>query len=72
MVSLGREQGRPLELPGTVSEVSFLGSVIRVRVQVADLHLSLDTFNNPAAAPPRIGEQTVVSFSPEDVLVIAS
>ena len=72
VVSLGREQGRPLELPGTVSEVSFLGSVIRVRVQVADLHLSLDTFNNPAAAPPRIGEQTVVTFSPEDVLVIVN
>ena len=54
-----------------MSEVSFLGSVIRVRVQVEDLFLSLDTFNNPAAAPPAIGEATVVSFSPDDVLVIA-
>ena len=71
VVSLGSEPGRPLELPGTVSEVSFLGSVIRVRVQVEDLVLSLDTFNNPAAAPPAIGEATVVSFSPDDVLVIA-
>jgi putative spermidine/putrescine transport system ATP-binding protein len=71
VVSLGSEPGRPLEIPGTVSEVSFLGSVIRVRVQVEDLLLSLDTFNNPAAAPPAIGQPTVVSFSADDVLVIA-
>jgi putative spermidine/putrescine transport system ATP-binding protein len=72
VVSLGSANGRPLELPGTVSEVSFLGSVIRVRVRVEDQFLSLDTFNNPAAAPPEIGQETVVSFSPKDVLVIAS
>jgi putative spermidine/putrescine transport system ATP-binding protein len=46
--------------------------VIRVRVRVEDQFLSLDTFNNPAAAPPAIGQETVVSFSPKDVLVIAS
>jgi putative spermidine/putrescine transport system ATP-binding protein len=72
VISLGSHPGRPLELPGRVAEVSFLGSVIRVRVQVGDFHLSLDTFNNPAVAPPRLGEERVVSFSPEDVLVIPS
>jgi putative spermidine/putrescine transport system ATP-binding protein len=70
VVSLGSADGRALELPGMVSEVSFLGSVIRVRVQVEDLYLSLDTFNNPASAPPEVGRPTVVSFSPQDVLVI--
>jgi putative spermidine/putrescine transport system ATP-binding protein len=72
VVSLGSHPARPLELPGQVAEVSFLGSVIRVRVQVGDFHLSLDTFNNPAVAPPQLGEERVVSFSPEDVLVIPS
>ena len=72
VVSLGSHPDRPLELPGRVAEVSFLGSVIRVRVQVGDFHLSLDTFNNPAVAPPLVGEERMVSFSPEDVLVIPS
>ena len=70
VVSLGGIDGRGLQLPGRVAEVSFLGSVIRVRVQLGEQMLSLDTFNNPAAAPPSPGEETVVSFSPEDVLVI--
>ncbi len=60
-----------LDLPGTVTEVNFLGSVIRLRVQVGDILLSLDTFNTPAARPPRPGEDTVVSFLPQDVLVLA-
>jgi putative spermidine/putrescine transport system ATP-binding protein len=72
VISLGSHPGRPLELPGRVAEVSFLGSVIRVRMQVGDFHLSLDTFNNPAVAPPQLGEERMVSFSPEDVLVIPS
>ena len=72
VVSLGSHPARPLELPGRVAEVSFLGSVIRVRVQVGDFYLSLDTFNNPAVAPPRLEEERVVSFAPEDVLVIPS
>jgi putative spermidine/putrescine transport system ATP-binding protein len=72
VVSLGEVNGQRLRLPGKVAEVSFLGSVIRVRVQVDEHILSLDTFNNPASAPPSPGEETWISFAPEDVLVIPS
>ena len=50
--------------------VSFLGSVIRVRVALGKEAVSLDTFNSPASPPPKVGEKAEISFSPEDVLVL--
>ncbi|WP_395017950.1 ABC transporter ATP-binding protein [Dongia sp.] len=57
-------------LEGTIDDVSFLGSVVRVRVKIEDNAISLDTFNNPNAAPPQPGAPVVVSFTPNDVLVL--
>ena len=49
-ISLGRQPGRDSSLSGEISEVHFLGSVIRVRVGIGGNTVSLDTFNSP---PPR-------------------
>ena len=57
-------------MPGTIREVSFLGSVIRVRVDVGGALLSLDTFNSPASPPPVAGEQAEISFSSSDMLIL--
>jgi putative spermidine/putrescine transport system ATP-binding protein len=57
-------------LGGTIDEVSFLGSVVRIRVKIDDASISLDTFNNPSAIPPQRGAPVVVSFTPNDVLVL--
>ena len=57
-------------MEGTIEEVSFLGSVVRVRVRFKDNVISLDTFNNPGLAPPARGARVTVSFAPEDVLVL--
>ncbi len=57
-------------LDGTIEEVSFLGSVVRVRVRFAENAVSLDTFNNPNAPPPKYGDKVTVSFAPEDLLVL--
>jgi putative spermidine/putrescine transport system ATP-binding protein len=57
-------------LGGTIDEVSFLGSVVRIRVKIDDDAISLDTFNNPSAIPPQRGAPVVVSFTPHDVLVL--
>ena len=32
--------------------------------------VSLDTFNNPAKPPPKVGEKTEISFSSADLLVL--
>jgi len=69
-ISLGRQPGREATLGGEISEVSFLGSVIRVRVGLGNQAVSLDTFNSPASPPPKVGEKAEISFSPEDVLVL--
>ena len=42
-------------LAGTIEEVSFLGSVVRMRVRLQDNAISLDTFNNPGAAATGAG-----------------
>jgi putative spermidine/putrescine transport system ATP-binding protein len=57
-------------MQGTIEEVSFLGSVIRIRVRFRDNVISLDAFNNPNVSPPERGAQATVSFTPEDVLVL--
>jgi putative spermidine/putrescine transport system ATP-binding protein len=57
-------------LAGTIEEVDFLGSVVRVRTRFTENAVSLDTFNNPNAPPPRHGDKVTVSFAPEDILVL--
>jgi putative spermidine/putrescine transport system ATP-binding protein len=69
-ISLGKQPGRDASLGGEISEVSFLGSVIRVKVGLGKHAVSLDTFNNPATPPPSVGDRTEISFSSEDLLVL--
>ncbi len=57
-------------LLGTIEEVSFLGSVVRIRVRLGELALSLDTFNNPGMPPPERGAPAAVTFAAEDLLVL--
>jgi putative spermidine/putrescine transport system ATP-binding protein len=57
-------------LRGRVKEVSFLGSVVRVRMALAPQILSFDTFYTAAARPPAVGEEVEVHFAPGDLLVL--
>ncbi|WP_323022373.1 ABC transporter ATP-binding protein [Pararhodobacter sp.] len=57
-------------LPARVTEVHFLGSVIRIRVETGGTSLSLDTFNRPETPPPPLGSQTEVSIAASDVIVL--
>jgi putative spermidine/putrescine transport system ATP-binding protein len=71
-VSLNGIGGKRNRLDGTIEEVNFLGSVVRIRVRFRENAVSLDTFNNPNAPPPKHGEKVTVSFAPEDLLVLES
>ncbi|WP_457585087.1 ABC transporter ATP-binding protein [Ensifer canadensis] len=71
-VALGRKEDGNVVLSGHISEVHFLGSVIRVRVAVAGQFLSLDTFNQPDRPPPAVGVPVEVSVSDRDLLVLAA
>jgi putative spermidine/putrescine transport system ATP-binding protein len=69
-IALGKQPGRDASLAGQIADVSFLGSVIRVKVSIGSNAVSLDTFNNPSAPPPIVGEQTEISFSASDLLIL--
>ncbi len=58
-------------LHGSIEEVSFLGSVVRIRVRFKDNTISLDTFNNPGVAPPQRGQAADVTFARQDLLVLS-
>jgi putative spermidine/putrescine transport system ATP-binding protein len=59
-------------LPGTVVDVAFLGSVVRVNTSVGPdaTSVNVDTFNNPNLAVPPAGSPVVLSFPPEACLVL--
>ncbi len=48
-LSLAPRPARPGRSRGTIQDISFLGSVVRLKVDVAGTRLSIDTFNDPSA-----------------------
>ncbi|HET7472066.1 MAG TPA: ABC transporter ATP-binding protein, partial [Candidatus Limnocylindrales bacterium] len=69
-IELG-EAGGANRLRGTVEDVSFLGSIVRTRLKIADdATLSFDQFNDPALAASAIGDTITVSFPAEATLVL--
>jgi putative spermidine/putrescine transport system ATP-binding protein len=69
-VELG-EGGGANRLRGKIEDVSFLGSIVRTRIRVADdASLSFDQFNDPALAPASIGDPVTVSFPTEATLIL--
>ena len=59
-------------LPATVTDIAFLGSVVRVTADIGGgVTVDVDTFNNPNLAVPARGAQTRLSFPPEAALVLA-
>jgi putative spermidine/putrescine transport system ATP-binding protein len=70
-IELGTNGGSN-RLTGTVEDISFLGSIVRIRSRLdgEGTTLSLDTFNDPALTPPAIDSSVTVSFPPEACLVL--
>jgi putative spermidine/putrescine transport system ATP-binding protein len=69
-VTLQDQRADRNKLNGTIEEVSFLGSIVRIRVRFKESAISLDTFNNPGSAPPERGQAATVSFAREDLLAL--
>jgi putative spermidine/putrescine transport system ATP-binding protein len=76
MITLDGIDGQPVDganrVPATVTDVAFLGSVVRVSTKVGDgTTVHVDTFNNPNLAVPPAGSPVTLSFPPEACLVLA-
>lgn len=70
-VSLDARKSHDTSVAATIEEVHFLGSVIRTRVRLGKNKLSLDSFNDPAIAPPQRGDAVTVHFAAHDLLVLS-
>lgn len=68
-VSLG-QNGHDIGLTGRITDVDFLGSVIRLRAELGGQTIAFDTFNTSVGAPPKIGETVVLGLRTADLMVI--
>nr|QIQ10671.1 Spermidine/putrescine import ATP-binding protein PotA [uncultured bacterium] len=69
-VTLATDDSRDIVLTGKVSEVNFLGSVIRLTVDLGENAINLDTFNDQRTPPPTHGTPVRVGIASSDVLVL--
>jgi putative spermidine/putrescine transport system ATP-binding protein len=69
-VSLLNGTGRDIVLDGRVADVSFLGSVIRLRVELGANSVDLDTFNDQRTPPPAHGAPVKVGIAASDIFVL--
>ena len=53
-----------------IENITFLGSVVRVHILIGKSLFTMDTFNYPSLALPRIGAMDQVTCSREAVLVL--
>jgi putative spermidine/putrescine transport system ATP-binding protein len=76
MVSLGTGADGENRLSGKVVDVSFLGSIVRIRVGLANgaagdgSVVVLDEFNEPTLKLPQLEDAVTVSFPREGPLVL--
>ena len=69
---LGRVDGREVVLQGTIRDVHFMGSVIRIKAEVGEAMLSMDTFNRADTPPPPVGATAEISLSGRDLIVLGA
>jgi putative spermidine/putrescine transport system ATP-binding protein len=70
MISLNNGRPESNHLKGTLANVVFLGSIVRLVVKTGDNELSLDTFNNPHLSLPALGTQVTVGFPREACIML--
>jgi putative spermidine/putrescine transport system ATP-binding protein len=70
---LSLEGGAPgaNRLDGTLTTVTFLGSIVRLAIRIGDRELFLDRFNAPFLALPETGAAVTIHFPREACLVTA-
>jgi putative spermidine/putrescine transport system ATP-binding protein len=65
MIALRKGSAENNHLTGTLSNVVFLGSIVRLVLRTGGNEIFLDTFNNPHLSLPAVGETVTVGFSRE-------
>ena len=68
-LELGAAEGHN-NLHGTVESITFLGSIVRVRVNVGEGMINADLFNERLLVLPKAGEAVTVNFPPHAAWVL--
>ncbi|MEJ5201310.1 MAG: ABC transporter ATP-binding protein [Anaerolineales bacterium] len=55
-----------------VETVTFLGSIVRIQVRIAETMLFFDTFNNPHLVLPQVGAPVTIYFPREACLILGT
>jgi putative spermidine/putrescine transport system ATP-binding protein len=78
-IELGEGQAGENRLRGTIEDINFLGSIVRIQVKVGDAEdratptlIALDAFNEPHLRLPDVGEAVTIAFPPEACFVLGS
>ena len=69
MLSLQPRPGTDIALPATVTDVAFLGAVIRLNVDLGGTPVHIDTFNDQSTPPTR-GDRVTVHLAARDLLAL--
>ena len=72
LVSLTPRPDTDTTLTGTVADVGFLGSVVRLRIDVDGTPISIDTFNGNTTTPPQRGDTVTLHLASTDVLTLGA
>ncbi|MES2210492.1 MAG: ABC transporter ATP-binding protein [Chloroflexota bacterium] len=73
MVSLGEGVEGSNRVKGTVADVSFLGSIVRMRIRLTEgVVVTLDVFNEPTLQLPALNAPVTISFPAEGPLILSS
>ena len=68
--TLGPGAPGDVTLTGRISEVQFLGAIIRITADLGRDSLTLDTFNRAATPPPQIGQEVTISLPPDGLVAL--
>ena len=78
-IELGEGEASANRLKGTVEDINFLGSIVRIRVKVGDgvdgttpTIVALDAFNEPHLRLPDVAQAVTISFPPEACFVLGA
>jgi putative spermidine/putrescine transport system ATP-binding protein len=78
-ISLGDGPEGSNRIRGTIDDINFLGSIVRIRLHLNDgadgkapTSIALDTFNEPHLMVPTVGADVTVSFPREACFVLGS
>ncbi len=69
-ISLGKARANSNSLNANVTDINFLGSILRVKMRCGAHDIALDMFNQNMSRPPEVGTPVTINFDPNDLVIL--